>query len=598
MKDRSLTLSIAVLLALPAGLHSQQNEEAAAPKAKRVVQLVRPGGTYADLAESGFDMTSLLLGGSPSQTKPFYDMVDQLEALAAVEDSPLVLFDLSLPLGLNLAQMAEMERCLAKLRGAGKRCVAYVESPTGSQYALASQCDEILMADMGTIDLGSLALGTTYMKDAFDMLGIQMDVIRCGDFKGAAEPYMRSRMSDHLRDHYRDMLTRMNDDVVRRIAAGRGLRAEVVRDLQGQRLFSAKQAMAAGLVDRLVPWEGAQRALSAQLGDDDIQLKNALKRRKKKRSMNFMSLMSSLLKPKEEEEVEDETLVVLHLSGPIVDGSKSMPGSIVSGPTVASIRALAKNDQVRGVVVRINSPGGSATASEAIVLALKELSERKPVVCSMGRVAASGGYYVTCFGRPILAEHGTITGSIGVLGVKPNIGPLMRRIGIHTEMVALDESASLDQMDRPWSDADRERMQEMINDIYDRFLNHVAASRQLSREQVEAIAGGRVWSGGQAVEIKLVDRIGGLEDALAMVAKEAGVKPGYEVLHRPRPKSFMDLFAEELMSVRALLAQKLAVAVLPESADLRVPLAMLWDALHHRGPARVWAVMPAELRIR
>lgn len=591
--------SLSLLLCLSSPLIAQEAAPASlSPKDRqRVVKLVELSGTYADLAEAGFDISSMLLGGGVSEVKPFYELIDQLDRLDDDQDSQEVLFDLSQAVGLNLAQMAELERCLGRLHKAGVKSYAYIENAAGPQYAIASQCDEIVMADMGTIDLGSLAMSTMYMKDALDMLGVDVDVLRCGSFKGAAEPFMLSRMSAHLRGHYLEMLKYMNADVVRRIAKGRDLESGVVRQLQAERLLPAKRALAAGMVDRLVPWKGARASLAAVLGDDDFELKSALKK-KKKRSLNLMSLMSNLLNPKDEEEVEEKTLAVLHLSGPIVDGAKPVPGNIVSGPAVDTIRGIANNENVHGVVVRINSPGGSATASEAIVLALADLAEAKPVVCSMGSVAGSGGYYVTCFGRPIFAEAGTITGSIGVLGVKPNLGPLMKRFGVHMELIALDESAGMNAIDRGWTDDDKTRMQDFMDDVYGRFLAHVAKSRGLSVEEVEAMAGGRVWSGEQAVANKLIDAIGGLNEALAMVAEEAAVGDDYEVVHMPRARSFMDSVVEQMAQMRMLVEQPVALSLLQRLGSAKVPLAILWDAVTSARPARVWAVMPAELTIR
>ena len=265
----------------------------------------------------------------------------------------------------------------------------------------------------------------------------------------------------------------------------------------------------------------------------------------KTQHVDLSSLGSSLLNPRDEDEAaEGPAIAVRHLSGDIVDGTTAKPGSIVSGPTVKTIREIQDKADIKGVVVRVNSPGGSATASEAILLALQDLAKQKPVVVSMGSVAGSGGYYVTCLGRPILAEAGTITGSIGVFGMKPNMGALYRRIGLHSELVALDESAGMEAPDRAWTAEEKERMQQHVDDVYARFVGHVAHSRKLSREDVLKIAGGRVWSGEQAVTLHLVDKIGGLDDALDLVAKEAGLGKEREVVHLPKPRSMFDSFAQ------------------------------------------------------
>ena len=587
----TISLGLPLFFLSAATISAQEAENT--PEEPRLIKTVNLRGGYADLAEQSFDLASVLTGGG-GQAKSFYAMLEQVDELAADDSTDTVLFDLSQSVGMNGAQLAEVERCLQKVRES-KKVVAYLENAGRIEYSIASQCDQILMADMGGLDFGSMAMTTTYMKDALDLLGVRMDIVRCGDFKGAVEPYVQSEMSAHLRRHYVDMLEHMNADVVRRVADGRGLAFDKVRKLQGKRIFTAKEALLEGLVDRIVPWQGAQASMRDIAGDEELTFKNAL-RKKKKKSFNFMSFMQDMFKDKKEEEVEEPTLAVLHMSGGIVDGASAQPGSIVSGGAVKTIKSLTENENVQGVVVRINSPGGSATASEAILLALEELAAKKPVVCSMGSVAASGGYYITCFGRPILAESGTITGSIGVFGMKPNMGPLMRRVGINEQTIALDDSANLWSTTRSWNDADKKLMQTSVNEVYDRFLNHVARSREMDRKDVEAIAGGRVWSGDQAVARGLVDKIGGLEMALSMVAAEAGVED-YEIRHLPRPRNFMDSFAEDLLNVRALLKSNVSEFVLQQLGDLQGPMLLLQDAFSER-PTRVWAMMPFELRVR
>jgi protease-4 len=498
---------------------------------------------------------------------------------------------------LNHAQLSEVERCLAHVRSKGKKVFAYLESADTTRYQVAALCDQVLLADMGLIDFHAPALSTMMMRDALDLLGVKFDIVRCGDFKGAVEPYMLPEMSPHLRAHYVAMLERMNADVVRRVGTARRLTASQVRELQAERVFPAERALAAGLVDRLVPWVGPEAAVAAALNEKP-EFQAIEFGKEKKRSANFMAVFGELFKPKREREIEAESVAVLHLSGQIMDGFKAAPGSMVSGPTVKTIKRLAEDENVKGVVARINSPGGSATASEAIRLALEDLAKAKPLVISMGRLAASGGYWITCLGRPILAEPSTITGSIGVFGMKPNLGPLMRRLGLREELVALDESAGMDALQRGWSDAEQTRMQGLVDAVYERFISGVARSRRMNPGDVLPIAGGRVWSGDQAVQLKLVDRIGGLDDALAMVRQEAKVDDSIEVVHVPEPRNMFDLLLDDFMSVRSLLPQGIAGELLRRSADLDQAITLVLDAIRGDGAMRVWAMGPASLRLR
>jgi protease IV len=571
--------------------------EAKAPEKQRV-PFLKPAGSYEDLAEMGFDPMSMLLGGGGALSKSFFEFLGQVEALAKVPETQVV-FDLSAPSGFNLPQLRELERALARVRAAGKRITCYVENVSAATYQVASQCDEILIADMGSVDLRSPAMSVMHMKDALDLLGVQVEVTRVGAFKGAVEPYTLSTMSDHLRDHYAAMLKSMNDDVVRRIADGRKLTPDAVRALQAQRFFAAKDALAKGLVDKLVPWTGANRALATVRGNDQFELVDGAPK-KKAQSRDFMTILSNMFRQKKDEEIEDPMVVVMHLAGQIVDGDKSAPGSMVSGPAVKKLDELAGNEHVKGVVVRINSPGGSATASEAIRLALQRLAAKKPVVFSMGDLAASGGYWITTIGEPIVAEVGTITGSIGVFGMRFQTGALMRRLGVHTEIVRLDDGPLMDAMDRPMNDAAKARLQSFVDDVYDRFLAHVAASRQKTKEQVDAIAGGRVWSGQQAVELGLVDAIGGLDAALAMVKQRAKVADDVEVTHVPEPKNFADSLFSSLFEAQARLGGDATVlrGVLAQCGHLPEVVGILHRALTSDGRMEIQALLPPGLRVR
>lgn len=560
------------------------------------VPFLKPKGAYADLAEMGFDPTALLLGGGGGAPKPFYPFVESVRGLAKVPEAEVVL-DLSGGAQFNLPQLRELERALQDVRKAGKKVTCYVENADVATCQIAAQCDQALMADMGSLDLRSPAMNVMHLKDALDLLGVQVEVTRVGAFKGAVEPYLLPTMSDHLRQHYEAMLRTMNDDVVRRIATGRKLAPEKVRELQARRLLSAKEALQEGLVDALVPWSGAERALAVVRGNGDFELKEA-GAKKKAQSRDLMAIFSNMMRSKKEEAIEDPMIVVLHLAGQIVDGEAA--SGMASGPSVKKIDELAANEHVKGVVVRVNSPGGSATASEAIRQALIRLAAKKPVVYSMGEVAASGGYWITAIGRPILAEAGTITGSIGVFGMRFQLGALMRRLGVHNEIVRLDDGPLMDAMDRPWGDAARSRMQAFVDDVYARFLAVVATSRKKTVEQVDAIAGGRVWSGQQAVELGLVDALGGVDDAVALVRKEAALGDDVEVLHQPEAKNLADSLFGSMFDA--------AIASGVDAASLRAVLARhghlaeLWGTLHEAltggGAAKVYALMPPGLRVR
>ena len=569
------------------------------PKAK--VVLLRPSGAYQDLAEQSFDPSSLLLGGGGGKPKPFFEFVESIEKLAKHEGSTILL-DLTQPVGLNMPQLREVERAMQKVRAAGKKFVCYFENANTVTLQLAAQCDRVLMPKMGSVDFKSPSMSVMHYKDALGLLGVEVDMTRVGEFKGAVEPYVRSTMSEGLKKHYAAMLDSMNRGVCESVAKGRKLDPKRVAELQAQRMFTAEEALAAGLVDELVTYEGGKRALQTAMGKElgDYEVVDAAPKKAKK-NKDLLSSLSEMFKSKREDEDDDDypAIVVLHLSGAIQDGSAAAAGSIVSEPSVKEIDALAEDEFVKGVVVRINSPGGSATASEAIRLALERLAQKKPVVFSMGELAASGGYWITCIGQPIFAEAGTITGSIGVFSMRFQVGALMRRLGVHTDIVALDEGAHMDAMDRPWTDSARNRMQSFVDQVYDQFLAIAAKSRNMTVDSVRAVAGGRVWSGAQAIEIGLVDRIGGVEDAIALVREKA--KPGdeVEIRHLPRPKDFAQSFLEGMFDASAFAKGDAAIlAMLAKLSRLDGLTTLLRHAVEQQRPTTVYALMPEDLQIR
>ncbi|MBU6174547.1 MAG: signal peptide peptidase SppA, partial [Planctomycetes bacterium] len=319
-------------------------------------------------------------------------------------------------------------------------------------------------------------------------------------------------------------------------------------------------------------------------------------------------LMGKLMSPPKEpsNKLKEDSIVVLHLQGTIVDGKEASSGSIVAGPTVKLSEELTQDDKVKGVVARINSPGGSASASEGIRQAFLELAKKKPVVYSMGEVAASGGYWITCIGQPIYAEQGTITGSIGVFSMKLSVGSLLRRVGVHIESVNLDPSAALNSIDRAWTDDDISNMQRFIDDVYGKFLRYASESRKIPLEKLQSLAGGRVWSGQQAKEAGLVDEIGGVDDCLQVVAKKANLSK-FKVAHKPEPSSGFDLLKmfEEGNDVDVSHA---AISEIEKQwsrtlGKLGFRLEGLKAILRHSGMERpnrplIWAMMSEEIRIK
>lgn len=585
---------------------TKRSEKATEAKpASKQVRLLELSGSYVDhMSPLSFNPSSLLLGGGGGKQKSFFKLCTYLDDLGSEEAVTHVVFDLSDDsLDLNSAQLDELTRHIKKLRGTGKKVFAWLENASNRQLAIAVACDQIAMADMGSVDMPSSSMETMFYRDAMDLLGVRASVVRAGDFKGAVEPYVNPVMSEHLRKHYMDMLSSMNDASVDRIAKGRGMTVAEVRSLQKRRVFTASDALAAKLVDHLGPYGSMKETLGALLPE---KLEWTKPKAPPRREVSFFELMGQIMSgPKETKNgTKGDTIAVMHLSGEIVDGKNAAGGSIVSGPTVQAIEEITNDDNIKGVVLRINSPGGSATASEAIRRALEVLSKKKPVVVSMGEMAASGGYWVTCIGQPIYAERGTITGSIGVFSMKISAGTLTKRLGVHIESIALDESAKSDAIDRAWSDEDLANSQKIVDEIYEKFLKLVSQSRSIPIDHLRTLAGGRVWSGEQAKGHKLVDEIGGLDDCIAVVAKKANLEK-FKIVHRPVVKEGLDLMellgerSEEEISIPDFVKSGLLEVVKRKGFSMRSTATLLRAALNgSSGSNTVWAMTSEEFRIR
>lgn len=561
-------------------------------KVKRTeIHHLSPSGSYVDFVGSTpFDIQSLLLSGG--KRKSFYRLCDHLTKLQKDEDLKHVVFDLSAAMAFNPAQLDELTRRIDELKDSGKKTYAWLENASGAHLAIAAACDEVVMADFGGVDLPSAAMGSMFYKDAMDLVGVKASVVRAGDFKGAVEPYMNSQMSDHLRQHYVDMLKSINRAAVSRIAKGRGLKRKDVRQLQSRRFLLPKEALDAGLVDQLVPY-GAMKSTIGEMVGENVKWKVP---RSSKKDITIFDLFNS---SSSRSSVKENSIAVMHLSGAITDGHSPGQG-IVSGPTVKAIDSIRNNDRIKGVVVRVNSPGGSATASEAVRQALVKLAEAKPVVVSMGEMAASGGYWVSCIDAPVYAERGTITGSIGVFALKLSFGQLMRRVGVQQEMITLDESAAAFSPDRPWSDEDVELLQGSIDHVYSRFLKLVSKSRGIPVKKVRPMAGGRVWSGTQAKRLGLVDEIGGLDDCLEVVAKLADLDE-WHVIHRPKSSQGVDLstlFGSDDEIFNRFFPVS-AIKLLDRNIGGDVSRMILHDAIDTSGSRpTIWLLNDAAIRVR
>ncbi len=534
----SIALVLSAALMLPGSAF--HNIDATDTKASATVRLFVLEGNWTDQPDAGeaLDINTLLMGGGGSK-RSFPDLMGALADATANEEIDVLALDLGDGTAFTIPQVSRLCSAIETARAAGKKCIAWLENGNSGLLTVASSCNSVIMTRTGGLDFHSPALMPIHFKTAMDLFGVEASVIRVGDFKGAVEPYMLPQMSDHLRDHYMAMLESLNQYIVHQVASGRSLDADKVRDFQKLRIFTPEQTLNEGMIDALADHGTIEETIELIL-DSTVEWKRA--RKKRSTPFNPIQIFTELFSQKRQKNIPENSVVVLHLAGQIVDGDTATPGSMVSEPSANEIDALADDDSVAAVVVRVDSPGGSATASEVIRVALENLARKKPIVYSMGNLAASGGYWITCTGRPIYASEGTITGSIGVFGMKLSFGPALERLGIHIDPVALDDAAMMMLPDRPWNADQVDRLQATVDEVYDDFIDRVSESRNIAPDRVRAIAGGRVWSGQQAVELGLVDAIGSLDDAVAHARREAGLGADSNLVHRPGPADPLDIF--------------------------------------------------------
>jgi len=423
-------------------------------------------------------------------------------------------------LKMSYAELQSLRDVVAEVRSAGKCVIAWSHGYDFRRYYVACACDEILLQRTGSV--AALGDGQRYLflADALDRVGLQGDFVQISPYKTAPDMLTRSEMSAEAREMANWLSDDIYDQVLEGIAAGRGIGKDDAEALVDGGPHPAAAALEAGVVDAVI----GEEEISVHLASGGKQAQIAPYERVKRHL-----LVPPLRRP-------GKYVALLRIAGDIIDGRSAQPpvrppfripllfseraGDLT---VIQQVRALARSRRAAAVVVHVDSGGGSATSSEAMAAALKKVAEKKPLVVSMGSVAASGGYYIATPGEWILAQPATITGSIGVLGGKIVTAGLLDKLLLRSEMISRGEHALFYSASRPFTEDERRRVWEMINETYAVFLDRVTSSRNLSSEDVDAVGGGRVWTGRQALEHGLIDELGGLERAVDKARELAGL---------------------------------------------------------------------------
>lgn len=416
------------------------------------------------------------------------------------------------------ATLQELRAAMLELREAGRTVLVHVHGLSWRELVVASGADRVWMTPSGEVFLTGLGARLTYFGPALERFGVKADLVAVGRFKTFGEPYLRGHPSRANREQLSELLTDLQEQVVGFVAEGRGLDRDALMALLGTAPLSAEQALEAGLVDDVQYPDMSSMEANELLGEG-FRVVPARAYGWVRRWQEQLRLM---IGPR-------PTVAVVHLTGPIVQGQESGSGlRIDSDEVVPALMMLANEPSIRGVVLAVNSPGGSALASDLIARAVQRLSTVKPVVAVFGDVAASGGYYLSAPASEIVARPGTVTGSIGVVGGKVVVGRALARFGVHSEAVEVGPDSGFLGPFEPFDNGQRQRFMASLERAYARFLGIVSAGRKLPVRAVEPHAAGRVWTGRQALERGLVDRLGGLELGVDRVAFKASL-PADEV---------------------------------------------------------------------
>jgi protease-4 len=402
---------------------------------------------------------------------------------------------------------------------------------------MASVCDRIAMSPAGTLDLIGPAAVMLYARSFLEKLGIEAQIIHMGRYKGAGDTLIRDDMPPEAKESMDAIL----DDLYGALVAATSLRTEGdetrARALIDEGPYTSEAAETATLVDGVQYLREAREEAKKAAGVDTIRKTRMVPKQDPLTLGQFLDLLSG---DRDEPQVEDARVALVFVTGNIVDGEVATPREAVSGPFVRAMERLEEDDDVKAVVLRINSPGGSALASDRMWQAVRNLAEDKPVIASIGNVAASGGYYIASAADEILAHPNSLVGSIGVVGGKLNLGPLSDEAGVHAYVLQRGERAAWATPARGLNETEREAFKELLQSTYDRFIDRVAAGREMERPDVLAAAEGRVMTASAGQPLGLVDEMAGLGEALRRARKAGGLGVDSPIEIWPASKGVID----------------------------------------------------------
>lgn len=531
----AMMLAILILVLIGVGI--------VASFSKNVVKEVKPdsvleinlGGELNDYAPMGIDPIAEVL--DLEEKKIGFNTVCKTIEAATFDDKIKGISLRNIPNNMGWAQTTALRKMLTSFKEKGKFIYAFDDVYSQKKYYLNSVADSLFISPLGRVELKGLHSEVLFYKSLQEKYGVKMEVIRHGKYKSAVEPFIADEMSESNRTQISELINGLWKEVDYSISISRKINVnKAVMELYGE---SASSALEHKLVDGVVYVDTYNKKLKKRMGTEKL----------KKVLMKDYMLNQSMLSFMDKE----SKIAVVYAQGQIIYGKGEL-NIIGQKKMIKALNKAAKNKSVKAIVLRINSPGGSALASDLIWRAVEKAKEKKPLIVSMGNVAASGGYYIACGADRIFAEPTTITGSIGVFGMLPNAAELAKKIGINAEVVSTHNNGVHYSVTKPIDMRFKKAVKRGIETVYDTFLERVAKGRNMTITEVDTVAQGRVWTGAKALEVGLVDELGGLDSAILYAANKAEVK---EFSLKEYPEYKMDF--KDMLSVGTFMKSEMGL---------------------------------------
>lgn len=504
---------------------------------KNSVMMLDLDGTLVERTQESLEGIFSSLTGNNSKVYGLNDILASIKKAKENENIKGIYIQAS-SLESQYASLQAIRNALSDFKESGKFIVAYSDNYTQRLYYLSSVADKVLLNPKGMIEWRGIASVPIFYKDLLQKVGIEMQIFKVGTYKSAVEPFIATEMSPANKEQVTEYINSIWGEVVKGVSTSRKISSDSLNIFADRMLmfYPAEESIKCGLADTLI-YKNNVRDYLKRLANID-----------KDERLPILDLSDMInVKKNIPKDKSGNIIAIYYAAGEITDQPSSVAtdGGIVGNEVISDLRKLKEDDDVKAVILRVNSPGGSAFASEQIWHAIKELKTEKPVIVSMGDYAASGGYYISCVADTIVAEPTTLTGSIGIFGMIPNVKELTEKVGLTFDVVKTNKFADFGNIMRPFNNDEKALMQMMITEGYNTFITRCAEGRHMTKEAIEKIAEGRVWTGEMAKNLGLVDELGGIDKALDIAVKKADIE-GYTVVAYPAKK---DIFSTLFESV-------------------------------------------------